>query len=1461
MVTFSSQNNQAATQPTSSSFSRRCQEWKPFNRHKNAALVLEGLNKIPADWQLTPLQNKLPNRKGWSEEKLTHDDIHKLIDQGETKISKKGNPYRAYYSGFGLVTGNGLLAIDIDGFQAQKELDRVSGGDIPQTVSWTSGKAGRYQLLFRVPEEYRDQFEQLSRWWIDSVEDQQHPEQLDFRYKGFQSGLPPSHHPETGQYQWINSPEDVEVAMLPEWCCKLLLEAIENGEGSKPSKSNKTSKKGKPSKPEGFQVVSSVNNDWERHNKGNPCPVCGGHKNCRTNKHNGITHCRGRVSHPDFKFIGSDRHGFDMFKRKSDQQIKSPSQPQTVTNHGRNGESQKLIVLDDKIRDREIRKILSQLTLSDEHYQNLINRGFTDEQIQEVGYRTVTQWQSLTNAVNPNLAGVNKNGDGLVTPDSGLLIPVKNENGRFVGWQLRRDNPEDGNKYIWSASEKARSPRPTVKDSNQELPLAVWGKPREDGLVYLCESTGIKPYLASKQLKAPVIGASGNNFASSPNVVDRTLKELNAKKIVYLPDGGAIQNPNLLRQNQKAVDLLVNTLGYSKDNIYFAWWGQWEKSTGDIDEIEINQIKLLWDCDGFLEKSRKLADRNQQRYQNLKTFTPDKIINVPYLSPELIPYEVNQAIIAIKSGLGTNKTGATAQAIKPDEGVILIGNTNNLLIQTCERINQEIWKKDPNNQGIIHINSYINQRIAEGCKKDKAEEEIRQLVKTEGVKLACCFDSLVKWFTPSFFIDKKIILDETTAGIKHLLTSTTEVSKKLKETQNLFEYGLKNSSQVICMDGLMDDKTINYLSKLAPNKQVIKIENLHQTPVTIDWIEGVKNTDGSENEFSQNDYSFLIKQARSGLPLFFISDSQADCAKIEKELQKITINGFPLEGIRIDGETAEEEATQEFLSNPDKYIEEMRPSYVILSPSGKEGININIRNYFQLFMAVYKGVLDVDGLHQMTFRLRDPNVERMIFCKTNSQYNYEHKSLNWEENITNRKELLIADLTSKYNDINQMTAIEKDEFIQELIDINSENLHDELWAKIQAVRGYEAKNLREALRDQLEQAGHTLNPRTINLSEDSIKANKKNLKELGQEVKDEQCDRVWNRPELEPDENIESLREKSDLESRDKLKREIIKTQLSHVEEVNLDDNQIWNRDFFYKVLFQEPNLNALRRFWMLLNPEASHLLNKAKWLDYSKGETSKYQLRIDYSKVEMLRRCGIFELINSDQIFTQEHELVQNFCQNANSNEFYQLFGKRFWEGKTAPIKFIRHFTEYLGCQIDFEHQSKNGNRFYKIKTPLAKMVGGAEENWIRDAYELIALKQWEKLDRFLNHDLAESDYYDKGGKQLKEQWQASISSKIDEKRSLLGLPLVTGTPYTNKNKGSCDPIFSDEMIAEAMKQTNPYNQVRRLVNHEHCVRSFTVDLVANALGLASDFVLSCISSMTDAISLEDGLFQIDYF
>src|SRR4028118_2230025 len=110
-----------------------------FNLHYLGQFSTE----IPYTWPLVPVVGKRPYQKNWVNKQYDRSEILAELEKGKA-------------TGFGLKLGNGLLAIDIDGDSAAKLLSKLAGendlSDFTKTTAWTSGRPGRKQCLFSVPE-------------------------------------------------------------------------------------------------------------------------------------------------------------------------------------------------------------------------------------------------------------------------------------------------------------------------------------------------------------------------------------------------------------------------------------------------------------------------------------------------------------------------------------------------------------------------------------------------------------------------------------------------------------------------------------------------------------------------------------------------------------------------------------------------------------------------------------------------------------------------------------------------------------------------------------------------------------------------------------------------------------------------------------------------------------------------------------------------------------------------------------------------------------------------------------------------------------------------------------------------------------------------------------------------------------------------------------------------------------
>ena len=195
---------------------------------------------FPEDWSLIPVAGKDTYVKGWESKPLKLADA---LAQYQTRTA---------YQGLGVVTGSfsgGLIALDIDGFEADKVFKEKVAKDLYEapgketTMSWTSGKPGRRQLLWRVPEYLIKQLSHvtvikanfLGNWVaartnirrkdaeaVNAQAKDALSEDLTLRFNRCQSVLPGSIHPDTKKrYKFLNYNDGV-VADAPPYILDVL---------------------------------------------------------------------------------------------------------------------------------------------------------------------------------------------------------------------------------------------------------------------------------------------------------------------------------------------------------------------------------------------------------------------------------------------------------------------------------------------------------------------------------------------------------------------------------------------------------------------------------------------------------------------------------------------------------------------------------------------------------------------------------------------------------------------------------------------------------------------------------------------------------------------------------------------------------------------------------------------------------------------------------------------------------------------------------------------------------------------------------------------------------------------------------------------------------------------------------------------------------------------------------------
>ena len=168
-------------------------------------------------------------------------------------------------TGYAVVTGNdGLIALDFDG----KNANRIAIEALPwvmdiPTLTWSSGKLNRKGKMFRIPKDRRHEFAHITKRSIRSYSNIKElpSESLEVSYRRSKVTLPPSAHPETDGYKWVNF---VPIHELTNSQCNSLLELLrKNHEKNEPTNKYTLTDKNNREQEIALEALEYINPDLE----------------------------------------------------------------------------------------------------------------------------------------------------------------------------------------------------------------------------------------------------------------------------------------------------------------------------------------------------------------------------------------------------------------------------------------------------------------------------------------------------------------------------------------------------------------------------------------------------------------------------------------------------------------------------------------------------------------------------------------------------------------------------------------------------------------------------------------------------------------------------------------------------------------------------------------------------------------------------------------------------------------------------------------------------------------------------------------------------------------------------------------------------------------------------------------------------------------------------------------------
>lgn len=325
---------------------------------------------------------------------------------------------------------------------------------------------------------------------------------------------------------------------------------------------------------------------------------------------------------------------------------------------------------------------------------------------------------------------------------------------------------------------------------------------------------------------------------------------------------------------------------------------------------------------------------------------------------------------------------------------------------------------------------------------------------------ALCFNSLHR--IPDWFLKQRpllLVLDEVNQGLDYLIDGKTFGSKHGEILDRFAEICLLCgvSGAIILAEAEIHPGSIELLKKFSGSDNIRYFKHYRQNAsweVTLGSgdLSGFVSKillDAVEGEGYGESKRFLIP-----------TDAQASGKKIERRLQQ----QFPDKKIaRIDSETNRGGTFSGFFDDPDTWLDQIQPDFLIISPSVRTGVSIAWEGFDGVY-GYFVGAIDPDGWMQMLGRYR-PSVPRFVCCP-------QFVLTSGDESLLRPKSIQ----SKAESDRQAMSAHFAIEALSETDDrkVEIRLAAQEYYAKMCALRGAQKAIARDSLISALTDAGHTL---------------------------------------------------------------------------------------------------------------------------------------------------------------------------------------------------------------------------------------------------------------------------------------------------------------------------------------------------------------------------------------------------
>lgn len=555
-------------------------------------------------------------------------------------------------------------------------------------------------------------------------------------------------------------------------------------------------------------------------------------------------------------------------------------------------------------------------------------------------------------------------------------------------------------------------------------------------------------------------------------------------------------------------------------------------------------------------------------------------LNTPHLSQ--LPYP-QSGLACIKSAKGTGKT----TALQP-------------LIRHATQTGRKVL--------VITHRIQLGRAICQSIGIDWIEDI--KTSKTQGLLgYGLCIDSLHPQsharFTPELWQGAIVILDEVEQIIWHLLNSSTCREERLNilaTLKELIQLVFSTGGLVIAQDADLSNVSVDYLQGLA------------ETPVE-PWV--VVNDWQPEQPWSVHYYDTknpapLITQMGQVLntgAIFVSLDSQKVSGRWSSaNLESYLRSQCPQKRIlRIDSETVAD--PQHPAYGIVERLNDSLPNYdiVLATPTIGTGVSIDIRGHFQAVFGIFQGAIPDSESRQALARVREA-VPRYVWAAPFAPGKIGNGSCSYQEVIRSTTKTVQSNIAL-------LKAAEFD------LDTQTDPISLRTWAKMAARVNASLWQLRESLRQGLENDGHRVTVITHGDEADVVQA----ITQIQTTNRQQEATAIAEAPDLTPTEydRLKDQRAKTTQERQTQQKYELHQRYgIPVTPALKLKDDEGWHAQLRL-------------HYYLTHDPAYLRLRDLGEWqrlCDRGNGKISLQDVRLLTAQVETLKVLGIVAVLDPNR-------------------------------------------------------------------------------------------------------------------------------------------------------------------------------------------------------------------------------------